>query len=167
MADMVVSAMQNNNPYAKSLEARVLSATPLELVVILYDEAINAVRAARANLASGNIHARGRAVSKAVSILLELTRSLNFEASGGELSRRLAGVYSFMRSSLTEANFRQTDDGFATTERLLVSLREAWYAVSAQPQSISTAPETRVDAAPPFPWSVIGEAVSASRCWSA
>jgi flagellar protein FliS len=104
-----------------------------------------------------------------VNIILELTRSLNFQA-GGELSKRLAGVYAFMRSSLLEANFRQTDDGLATTERLLVSLRDAWAAVSAQPQSISTVPETAVAAAPAFPWSVIGEigeAVSASRCWSA
>src|SRR5580658_6251130 len=104
MADMVVSAMQEN-PYSKSLEARVLSATPLELVVILYDEAIQAVRAARTHLASKNIHARGRAVSKAVSILLELSRSLNFEAGDRELSKRLAGVYEFMRSSLLAANF--------------------------------------------------------------
>jgi len=164
---MVVSAMQDN-PYAKSLEARVLSATPLELVVILYDEAINSVRAARAHLASKNIHARGRAVSKAVSILIELNRSLNFEA-GGDLSKRLAGVYGFMRSSLLEANFHQTDDGLATTERLLVSLREAWFTVSAQPTSSSdvlSASETPVTA-PSFPWGAISEAMSPSRCWSA
>jgi flagellar secretion chaperone FliS len=166
VADMVVSAMQEN-PYSQSLEARVLSATPMELVVILYDEAIQAVRAARTHLASKNFHARGRAVSKAVSILLELSRSLNFEAGDRELSKRLAGVYEFMRSSLLEANFRQTEDGLATTERLLVSLREAWFAVSAQPSSSSSAPETPVTAAPAFPWGVIGDAMSPSRCWSA
>lgn len=163
---MVVSAMQDN-PYAKSLEARVLSATPLELVVILYDEAINAVRAARTHLASKNIHARGRAVSKAVSILLELNRSLNFEAGGGELSKRLAGVYGFMRSSLLEANFRQTDDGLETTERLLVSLRDAWFAVSAQPSPSSDVPSAAHETPPAFPWGVISEAMSPSRCWSA
>jgi flagellar protein FliS len=160
-----------DNPYSKSLEARILSATPLELVVILYDEAINAVRAARAHLASKNILARGRAVSKAVSILIELSRSLNFDAGDGELSKRLAGVYAFMRSSLLDANLRQTDDGLATTERLLVSLREAWFAVSAQPSSISAAPsaapETPVTTAPAFPWGVISEAMSPSRCWNA
>jgi flagellar protein FliS len=167
---MVVSAMQDN-PYSRSLEARVLSATPLELVVILYDGAIDAVRAAREHLASKNIHARGRAVSKAVSILLELSRSLNFEAGDRELSQRLAGVYWFMRSSLLEANFRQTDDGLATTERLLVSLREAWVAVSVQATAVSAAssaaPETPVSAASAFPWGIISEAMPPSRCWSA
>jgi flagellar protein FliS len=169
MADMVFETMMNN-PYSKSIEARVLSATPLELVVILYDETINAVRAARAHLASGDIRARGRSVSKAVAFLLELGNSLNFEA-GGELSKRLAGLYGFMRSSLLEANFRQTDEGLATTEELLVSLREAWSVISAesqsQPQPASPAEETPVAAAPSFPWSILGESVSAARCWSA
>jgi flagellar protein FliS len=163
MADMVSSAM-NDNPYSSSLETRVLSATPLELVVILYDGAIDAVRAARAHLASGNIHARSRAVTKAVKVLVELSGSLNFEVDG-ELSRNLSSVYGFIRSSLLEANFRQTDDGLAASERLLVSLREAWAAISAQPPSITDVPQTA--ALSGFPWGITGESASTSRYWSA
>ena len=147
-------------------------------MVILYDAAIDAVRAARMHLAAGEIRSRSRAVSKAVNILLELGRSLNFEAGDRELSERLAGVYGFMRSSLLEANFRQTDDGLATTERLLVSLREAWFAVSAQPSSSPSsdsvislrARDQQAAAAPAFPWgrfAEVGETMSPSRCWSA
>jgi len=143
-----------DNPYSKSLEARILAATPLELVVILYDEAISAVRAARSHLAAGNIRQRSRSVSRAVGILIELSRSLNFDA-GGELSTRLAGIYGFMRDTLLEANFRQTDDGLATTEGLLVSLREAWSTVSAQAMPTS------------FPWGTVHEAQTESRSWSA
>jgi flagellar protein FliS len=161
---MVVSAM-TENPYSKSLETRILAATPMELVVILYDEAINAVRAARSHLAAGNIRARGRSVSKAVSILIELSRSLNFEA--GELSRRLAGVYGFMRNTLLEANFRQTDDGLATTERLLISLREAWATVSAQAMPGAAVPEAAPSSATGFAWSMAHEAEPVSRSWSA
>jgi len=117
------------NPYADSLELRISSATPLELVTILYDGAIDAVRSAREHLASGEIYLRSRAVTKAVNILIELSRSLNMEA-GGELSRRLSGLYDFMQRSLLDANFRQTDEGLATTEKLLTELREAWAALS-------------------------------------
>jgi flagellar protein FliS len=165
---MVFSNMMDN-PYSNSLEARVLSATPLELVVILYDGAIDAVRAARGHLASGNIRARCRSVSKAVGILIELSQSLNFEA-GGDLSKRLAGLYQFMRSNLLEANFRQADDGLAATERLLISLREAWFTVSAQAPAISALPEIPQAVEQAFPWGVVAEirdAGSASRCWSA
>ena len=164
--DMVCSTMLEN-VYSKSLEARILSATALELIVILYDEAISAVRAARRHLADGNIRARSRSVSRAVSILIELEHSLNFEA-GGELSQRLAGIYSFMRTSLTEANFRQTDDGLAVTERLLISLREGWYTISVQaPESSSSAGSPAIhDAA--FSWGVASaETPSTSRSWSA
>ena len=162
---MVFSAMLDN-PYAKSLEARILSATPLELVVILYDEAINAVRTARGHLAAGNIHARGRAVSKAITILIELDRSLNFDADP-ELSKRLAGLYAFMRSSLTEANFRQTDDGLATSERLLVSLRDAWFTISRQPATASSSIGIPAVENAAFMPGAITETVPVSRSWSA
>jgi flagellar secretion chaperone FliS len=129
MADMGVRKPMLHNPYADSLETRISSATPLELVTILYDGAIEAVRAARGHLASGEIHLRSNAITKTVNILIELSRSLNMEA-GGELSKRLAGLYDFMQRSLLDANFRQTDEQLATTERLLVSLREAWATLS-------------------------------------
>lgn len=162
---MVCSAMLDN-PYAKSLEARILSATPLELVVILYDEAIEAVRAARGHLAAGNIRARSRSVSRAMSILIELTSSLNFEA-GGELSRRLAGLYGFMRSALMEANIRQTDEGLATTEKLLGMLREAWVQISAQSTASSHSDQNYSGGQPELPWAALAETAAASRSWSA
>lgn len=156
-----------DNPYKDSLEVRVLSATRLELVVMLYDGAIDAVRAARGCLASGEIRARSRAVTKAVSILIELSRSLNFEA-GGDLSKRLAGLYDFMQRSLLEANFRQTDEGLAITERLLVSLREAWVAVSSQTPAVPEVPETATPApAAALPWGAMGEIAPPVRYWSA
>ena len=165
-SDMVVSAMQDTL-YSKSLEARILSAKPLELVVILYDEAIQAVRTARGHLRAGEIRPRSRAVTRAVSILMELDRSLNFEA-GSELSRRLAGVYGFMRQSLLEANFRQTDEGMATAERLLVSLREAWSTASTQSSaSLPPAQHAGHAAGNGFPWAVTHDTEPASRSWSA
>jgi hypothetical protein len=77
-----------------------------------------------------------------------------------------------MRTTLLDANFRQTDDGLATTERLLVSLREAWFTVSAGAQPDTSTPntltpETPAASEPSFPWSVIGDAMQAARCWNA
>jgi flagellar protein FliS len=145
-----------DNPYADSLETRISSATPLELVTILYDGAIEAVRSARGYLASGEIQLRSRAITKAVNILIELSRSLNLEV-GGELSKRLAGLYDFMQQSLLDANFRQTDEGLATTESLLVSLREAWATLSHR-----TSP-----AAPAVPIAFDTVTAPAGRSWSA
>jgi flagellar protein FliS len=113
----------------------------MELVRMLYDGALDAVRAARGHLAAGRIPERGRSVAKAVEIIAELSRSLNHER-GGELSVRLADLYDYMQRILLDANFRQADDGLRETESLLQVLGDAWKQVtpSASTPSASAAP---------------------------
>lgn len=118
------------NPYASSLETKILSATPMELVKLLYQAAIEAVQAARQHLTRGEIVERGRSVSKAVEILAELSGSLDHQ-KGGELSTRLAALYDYLQRTLLDANFRQADGGLATAEVLLKTLNEAWSAINA------------------------------------
>lgn len=120
------------NPYASSLETRVLSATPMELVKILYNAAIEAVQDAREHLANGEIRERGQSVSKAIEILTELSGSLD-HAKGGELSARLSALYRSAQKTLLDANFHQSDDGMEKVEQLLKTLNEAWSAID-QPQ---------------------------------
>ena len=67
------------NPYAASLDTKILSATPLELVKLLYQAAIEAVQAARQHLACGVIVERARSVGRAVEILAELSGSLDHQ----------------------------------------------------------------------------------------
>jgi flagellar protein FliS len=116
------------NPYAVSLETQVYSATPVELVRMLFDAAVDSVRAARRHLAERKIPERSRAVTKTYRILAELFGALDRQR-GGELSTRLAGLYDYMQRRLLDANFKQTDDGLAEVEKLLLPLQEAWRAI--------------------------------------
>jgi flagellar protein FliS len=116
------------NPYAVSLETQVYSATPVELVRMLFDAAVDSVRAARRHLAERKIAERSRAVTKTYRILAELFGALD-RKRGGELSTRLAGLYDYMQRRLLDANFKQTDDGLAEVEKLLLPLQEAWRAI--------------------------------------
>jgi flagellar protein FliS len=111
------------------LESRLLSATPLELVHLLYQGAIGAVQDARHHLANGKIAERSRAISKACAILTELTTALNREA-GGELAGRLAALYDYMQRRLLEANFQQTEPPLGEVLGLLSTLTEAWTEIS-------------------------------------
>jgi flagellar protein FliS len=129
------------NPYAVSLETQVYSATPLELVRMLVDGAVDSVRAARRHLAERNIVERSRAVNKTYGILAELYRALD-RTRGGELAERLAALYSYMQRRLLDANFRQTDDGLAEVEKLLLPLQEAWRAVGVVDRQTSPIEET-------------------------
>ena len=116
------------NPYASSLDTKILSATPMELVKLLYQAAIDAVQTARCHLSRGDIVERGRSVSRAVEVLAELNGSLDHK-KGGELSARLAALYDYLQRTLLDANFRQTDDGLEQAEMLLKTLNEAWSAI--------------------------------------
>jgi len=113
------------------LEGRILSASPLGLIRLLYQGAAGAVREARRHLAAGEIRQRSRAITKACDILVELEQALDY-ARGGEISRRLGELYFYMQQRLTEANFRQTDAPLAEVLGLLAPLLEAWDALSAQ-----------------------------------
>lgn len=128
-SDMLANPMYEN-PYASSLDTKILSSTPLELVNLLYQAAIEAVQAARLHLSHGEIAARSRSISHAVEILAELSGSLDHKA-GGELSTSLAALYDYLQRILLDANFRQADDGLETAEALLKTLNEAWSTIEA------------------------------------
>ncbi len=110
------------------IETRILSASPVELVAMLYDGAISAVRDARRWLAAGDIAQRSRAITKASEILIELAHTLDHER-GGEVSLRLTQLYDYILGRLAEANIKQTDAPLAEALGLLSTLAEAWHAL--------------------------------------
>lgn len=145
------------NPQAvRYQEIKVRTATPTELVVMMYDTAIAELEQARRHIGTRQIGRRVRCLNKASSILTELQAALNFEA-GGEIARSLDRLYAYMRRRLFEANLHQ--DGAAVEEvvKLLASLRPAWAAVAqaeaarapsgAQPETASPAGQPAVPAA--------------------
>jgi flagellar secretion chaperone FliS len=123
------------------LESRILSADSVELVKMMYQASIAAVRDARRHLANHDIAARARAISKANRILTELTVSLDHER-GGELSQGLERLYGYMNRRLIDANFRQADGPLEEVLGLLLTLAEGWDGVQpvAKPDVKSVSP---------------------------
>jgi len=113
------------NPYTNYLDANVLTAEPVELVRILYQGALDSVGDARVHLATGDILARSKAVSKAGDILRELSVSLNHKAEPA-LARNLAELYDYMQRRLLTAQHEQSDEPLAEVAGLLGTLSEAW-----------------------------------------
>jgi flagellar protein FliS len=137
------------NPYEQYIESSVLTATPLELVTMLYRFATDSVAQARRCLAEGDIAGRARPVTQAFDAITELVLSLDHE-NGGSISRNLIDLYAYMQQQLLLGHCNQCDDNFAEVERLLSTLTECWEQIarSAEPESIplpvvnSTAPVT-------------------------
>jgi flagellar protein FliS len=121
------------------LEAEVLDADPVQLVVILYRAAIRAVGAARRHLKAGAIRERSRQITKASEIVHELMRSLDHH-QGGQISRSLAELYAYMQTRLIEANINQIDPPLADVEKLLSTLLDAWQSATSQAAPASYRP---------------------------
>jgi flagellar protein FliS len=126
------------------LATHVLSADPMELVCLLYQHAVEAVKDARRHLAAGNIAERAAAISQTIGILGELKGSLNREA-GAAISSNLERLYEYMMLRLTEANLRREDKPLAEVESLLSTLGQAWQ----QARSLQTAATPAVMPAAP------------------
>lgn len=121
--------MVGNPQAARYREIEIRTATPTELVVLMYDSAISSLQQARDFMRTGNISGRARCLNKASSILTELQATLNFEA-GGEIARSLDRLYAYMRNSLFQANVRQDGSAIDEVARLLTNLRSAWIEVA-------------------------------------
>jgi flagellar protein FliS len=117
------------NAYQSYVENEILTADPLKLVVLSYRAALDAVTGARRFLADGDIRGRSRAVTKAVEIIAELNRTLDFEA-GGHIAHQLTRLYEFLIHELLEGNRTQTDQPLANAERVLSTLLDGWQSCS-------------------------------------
>jgi flagellar protein FliS len=123
-----------NGAHDRYLESRVLTADPLELVRMLYQGAIGAVREARQYLEEGKIFERSRSISRAIAILTEFTLALDHER-GGEIAGHLAGLYDYMQKRLLEANFKQIGAPLEEVLDLLMTLSEGWVGISQAAES--------------------------------
>ncbi|MDR0951711.1 MAG: flagellar export chaperone FliS [Oscillospiraceae bacterium] len=115
--------MMMKNPQETYLKQTILTASPMELIVMLYD-------ALRKNLllAQRNIHKKAPAEAhlnliKAQEIVTELMRSLDMSF---EISANLMNLYEFMIEHLAEANMKKDADLVAEVADLVTELRDAW-----------------------------------------
>ena len=106
-------------------EASMNSASPLQLVALLYQAGEDAARDALRHLEGGDIAGRARQIGKVSAVILELSTSLD-HARGGEVSVRLAALYHYMLDRLTQANLEQTAEPLCEVIALLETLGGAW-----------------------------------------
>lgn len=115
------------NPY---FETSIRTASPVQLVVHLYDGALRFVRQAQAYHAADRTPERGRAISRAMAIVHELESSLDFE-QGAEIACNLASLYRFASDQLFEANRAQRGECLDTVIATLEPLRDAFVSIAA------------------------------------
>lgn len=104
------------------------SATPLDLVIMLYDGAIEYLQKSVYHINHGSIQGKIESLSRVRAIIEELLSSLNTDI-GGEVANNLQSLYLYMLIELTKANAKNDIAKIEEVENLLVELRSAWRAI--------------------------------------
>jgi flagellar secretion chaperone FliS len=97
--------MTMRDPVRAYRESSVRGASPVGLVVILYDEIMRSLRKANRAIQERNIEERTREVNHAIEVIGYLQVTLNFDA-GGEVAKNLSHFYNLSRTKILEANVR-------------------------------------------------------------
>jgi flagellar protein FliS len=132
------------NGYVKTYRSNaVLTASPGQLVLMLFDGALKAMALAREAFGrpeedSRRIEVINHQLQKAQNILLELQSGLNLEA-GGEFAKTLYRLYDYHARRLFEANLRKDPAPVIEVEGLVGSLRDAWAEMLTK-QEVDTVP---------------------------
>jgi flagellar protein FliS len=109
-------------------DAAVRSASPVRLVVLLYEQIIQDLRGALTAIENQDIEARTKELDHALLVVGQLQATLNVE-QGGQVARNLDGYYGAMRASLLEAQFKVSPEILRKQIANLLTLREAWVQV--------------------------------------
>jgi flagellar secretion chaperone FliS len=135
----------NANPLAAYRETRVKTASPGQLVVMLYDEAIKQSDTAIGLLGDDSkprpedIERINTALGKVQDVLTELMASLDFDA-GGERAQDLFALYVWFGREVLEANIHKEVGRVKAVRTMLAELRGAWADAASKAQGGSSTP---------------------------
>lgn len=110
------------NPYLKT---RVMTASPVELRLLLYDGALKFLDQGIEGLNTQNYEKVYEGFSQCQAIVMELMNSLRPEHAP-ELVERLNGLYTFMYLQLVKATHEKDLDAAMEVRKLLNYERETW-----------------------------------------
>ncbi len=119
------------HPYARAYQTQsILTASPGQLVLMMYDGALRFMAQARAGFALpednySRIEKINVALLRAQAILVELRANLDMSA-GGEIAANLDRLYDYYVRRLQEANLRKDEKPVIEIEGLVRTLRDGW-----------------------------------------
>jgi len=126
-------------------ETAVQGASPVRLVVLLYEQVIEDVRAALGALGRGDIQTRTRHINHAILVIGHLQSSIDKE-QGGKVAIDLERFYSQVRAGLVNAQCEQSARLLEQQISHLMTVHDAWCEV----ERSNAAPEPKL-AAPAQP----------------
>ncbi|RZN41936.1 flagellar export chaperone FliS [Escherichia sp. E2593] len=108
------------------VESAVMSASPQQLVTMLFDGVLSALVRARLFMQDNNLEGKGISLSKAINIIENGLKVSLEEESQDELTQNLIALYSYMVRRLLQANLRNDVSAIEEVETLMRNIADAW-----------------------------------------
>ena len=103
----------------------VKTASPGQILLMLYEAAIQNLRKAQICMENKDIAGKGKFIGKTHDIVNELTNTLNFEV-GGDVARELERLYHFITGQLVKANIENSNEPLLSAQKILETLLGGW-----------------------------------------
>ena len=119
-------------------QMEILSASPGQLVVIVYDYLLVQLRRIDLAIENGDVELRCEAIGRANAALTELMGGLDLDR-GGQLSTQLRALYSFFLGELIDVGRYNDRKRLAQISTQVGELRSAFSQIAARPAAASAA----------------------------
>lgn len=114
------------NPYLNQYKkAQVETATPEQILIMLYDGAIRFLNQAKVHIQNKDIEQSHINIIKAQRIITEFMSSLDMEL-GGEMAQNLFNLYEYLHYRLVQANIKKDLEALEEVLVHLRSLKATW-----------------------------------------
>jgi flagellar secretion chaperone FliS len=106
-------------------------ASPLQLVIMLYDGALRFLEAGKHAMVRGEIAKQNDNLQRAQKIVVELMSCLDMK-QGGDVAKNLLALYTYVLNELVMANIQDKPEPVERCIKVLSDLRESWAQVERQ-----------------------------------
>ncbi|MGH1440863.1 MAG: flagellar export chaperone FliS [Cellvibrionaceae bacterium] len=110
------------------VNAAVASATPHQLIQMLYDGLLERIAQMKGAIEQKNIELKNNKVNQAISILFGLREALDQE-NEEEISGRLDGLYDYVQRRLWESHMKNNPELLDECTSLIKEISDAWKAI--------------------------------------
>ncbi len=113
-------------------QTQITTASPLQLIVMLYDECVRALKRAEEAFAiegTDRIEQVNNNLLHAQDIITELAVSLDLE-KGGQIAQNLDRIYDFMIMRLSHANTHKDLQAVVEVRELVTDLQDGWQQIA-------------------------------------
>jgi len=121
--------METSRVFNQYQKTNVGTADQRQLILMMYDGAIQHVQQAQLRLQSNDILGKGLDIAKAQRIISELQNALDLKR-GGEIAVSLDTLYVFVNNQLSMANLKNSQESLTNAIAVLKELREAWQGIA-------------------------------------